>query len=153
MMICLIRVVVLGVSSPFYHAEHIVNSENTGNFFLPFFEELWSNILYISSLLPNYFFQGGGDDDVGGDTAQNLLGDLSIKDGIKIHVKSKFKKTDSASSTGRTSSHFGLAPPPQVGGGVFTMLAPPPASSISTENSNVPNADDFDAEFGDFEEA
>jgi hypothetical protein len=97
--------------------------------------------------------QEGGDDDVVGGTAQNLLGDLSIKDGIKIHVKSKFKKTESVSSAGKTGSHFNLAPPPQVGGGVFTMLAPPPASSISTENSQVTNADEFDAEFGDFEEA
>ena len=81
----------------------------------------------------------------------SLLGDLTLKEGVKIHVASKFKKTDAGVvSLGVAHSGLGcsglLAPPPTT---LFTRLAPPPSASAAV--SVTPNAEVDDDDFGDFE--
>jgi hypothetical protein len=86
---------------------------------------------------------------------------LSIKEGIKIHVKSKFAKSDASISLAEKSAGHGgftLAAPPAAaerGASVFTKLAPPPefAPAVPTiAPTKVAVAEeDCDAEFGEFE--
>jgi len=79
-----------------------------------------------------------------------------LKEGVKIHVSSKFKRSDaSVSGSGSAAGvpHTGLlAPPPAT---VFTKLAPPPsAAPVGTEPQvacAATGADMNDDGFGDFE--
>lgn len=72
----------------------------------------------------------------------SLLGDLSLKEGVKLRVTSKFKKIDKSNSESGESSTRSTS--------LFTKLAPPPlATPISTSSSNQQVVDDED--FGEFE--
>jgi hypothetical protein len=86
------------------------------------------------------------------------LGDLTLKEGTKIHVASKFKKDKSAGVEKKTGiNNFVLAPPPEAGSTVFSKVASPTVSVVSTlgESATPPfvnGNDDFDDDdFGDFE--
>ena len=81
----------------------------------------------------------------------SLLGDLTLKEGVKIHVGSKFKKEKSGkdhSSMGNNKM-TGLAPPPEAGSTIFVKLKPP--RTTVDENASGGGVDDDDNEFGDFE--
>lgn len=101
----------------------------------------------------------------------NLLGDLSLKEGVKIHVSSKFKREKSAKDANSvigTSMGVGLTPPPAAGSTIFVKLKPPP-TLVDVTNANDDNSvsngaaatfadnggdngnDYSDDDFGDFE--
>ena len=89
--------------------------------------------------------------EAGEGTSTSLLGDLTLKQGVKIHVASKFKKADSGVSgttSGTGDAHSGLlAPPPTT---LFTKLAPPP-STAPMDTAAAPSVVVDDDDFGDFE--
>jgi hypothetical protein len=83
----------------------------------------------------------------------NLLGDLSLKEGVKIKVNSRLvKKNPSPAGKEKSSSGSG------IGGGFTLAPPPPPGSTVFSKPAAVKvNADallsDDDDDFGDFESA
>jgi adaptin ear-binding coat-associated protein 1/2 len=99
-------------------------------------------------------------DQSGTGTLKSILGDLSLKQGAKIHVNSKFtrsEKSDEEKKQHGTGNGGKLLPPPGASasgaGSVFTLAPPPQVNSAESTAAAAAAAaavvDDDD--FGDFE--
>jgi hypothetical protein len=81
----------------------------------------------------------------------NLLGDLSLKEGVKIKVNSKLLKKSSPSTANKLSGagkagSFTLAPPPPAGSTIFVNSPEPATTQAGPATDNEEDDDDF----GDF---
>jgi hypothetical protein len=121
------------LSHTVYHISHHLTSHHLSIIF----------DYYVTALF--MFVQGGLSAPV------NLLGDLSLKDGVKIKVNSRLiKKNPSPAGKEKSSSGGG------IGGGFTLAPPPPPGSTVFSKPAEVKvNAEallcDDDDDFGDFE--